>query len=121
MSSTLHKLIHAVTAADIPTGTLLRCESGPLAGQTWKYEDIHVTREGEPSGVHCSRGDGARRAHRVFPDHALNTKIVPVVDIALHAKIALSARQAWVGFVTMFMAAVVAYVVTVAGQAMFHV
>lgn len=120
--NTLHKLVRVDSEHTVPPGTVLHCVSGPLAGQTWRYEDIRHSADGEPVGVHCTRPHRQLGlVHRDLPAHTLGCKVVAEVELNLHASFAVTARQAWSGFVTLVMAGIVAYVVAVGMQAMFHV
>jgi hypothetical protein len=115
------KLVHVETAQEIPEGSILHGCAGIAKGQAWRFENVREAPSGESPGlVHVSRSSKIGRDHRHFPPHVFNTKIVEL-DVSIKAHFEASAKQVWQGFVTLVVAGIVAFIVAVGMQHMFHV
>lgn len=117
------KLIHAETAREIPPGATLHGCSGAASGKSWRFEDIHECPTESSSGLlHVSRTSKIGRDHRTLPPHAFNTKIIDVdLGVTFKGHFEATAKQAWQGFVTLVVAGIVAFIVAVGMQHLFHV
>lgn len=119
------KLIHAETARDIAPGATLHGCTGSAAGKSWRFEDIHACPTEDSSGlVHVSRTSKIGRDHRTLPPHMFNTKIINMdldASVTFKGHFEATAKQTWQAFVTLVVAGIVAYIVAVGMQAMFHV
>lgn len=116
------KLVHRETAREIQPGATLHGCAGAVRGQAWRFEEIKDCPDADGTGtVHVSRTSSVGRAHRNFPPHMFNTKIVDLeVSVTFKGHVEASAKQIWSAFVTLVVAGIVAYIVAVGMEHMLH-
>ncbi|MFF1676097.1 hypothetical protein ACFVYG_08700 [Streptomyces sp. NPDC058256] len=111
------KLVSSATGRQVDPGTILHMQSGPTAGQTWRFERIAERRDGEHH-IRVSRTGGKlgrvqREYHPSIFGCAVTVDIRWYVD---HVRLARALRAAVAQTTVLTVAGIVAWIVAEVGN-----